>query len=225
MNEKAQKRLMAIREFTQFGAGFQLAMRDLEIRGAGSLLGAEQHGHISDVGYEYYTKLVRQAVEEAQGRTLSPAVETSVDIPLDAHIPHGYIRSEVQRLKAYRRIADIDDNAALLDVTEELIDRYGEPPVPVQNLMRLALIKAYAGRAFLARLSVKEGEAAMHFLPDAAIDGGKLLNALSQIQDAQLMATEPPSLRLRKKGASVEQLCALLPSVLAALARCTSPIE
>ena len=223
MNEKATKRLMAIREFTQFGAGFQLAMRDLEIRGAGSLLGAEQHGHISDVGYEYYTKLVRQAVDEAQGRAVAPALETNVDIPLDAHIPHDYIRSEVQRLKAYRRIADIDDEAALLDVTEELIDRYGEPPEPVQNLMRLALIKSRAGRAYLERVAVKDGEATLSFSENAAIDGGKLLSALAQMQGVQLRATEPPSLCIRQKDATVDALCKKLPAFLGVLARCSSP--
>lgn len=222
MNERAVKRLMAIREFTQFGAGFQLAMRDLEIRGAGALLGAEQHGHISDVGYEYYTKLVRQAVDEAQGRALPPALDSNVDAPLDAHIPHAYIRSEMQRLKAYRRIADIDGQEALLDVTEELIDRYGEPPEPVQNLMRIALIKALAGRAYLESVTLRDGEAALRFSEHAQIDGGRLISAISQMQGAQLTASEPPSIRIRQKDVSVELLSKSLPPFLLTLTRCVT---
>ena len=206
INEIAMKRLMAIREFTQFGAGFQLAMRDLEIRGAGSLLGAEQHGHISDIGYEYYTKLVRQAVDEVRGKSAPPPIETNVDIPIDAHIPHEYIRSEVQRLKVYRRIADVDSLEMERDVTEELIDRYGDPPVPVLNLMRTMLVKAYASRAFLESVTVRDGEATLKFAPDAAIDGGRLLSAVSQMDGAQLLAAEPPSVRIRQKNVSAQAL-------------------
>ena len=223
MNEKAVKRLMAIREFTQFGAGFQLAMRDLEIRGAGSLLGADQHGHITDVGYEYYTKLVRQAVEEARGSASTrPPLETNVDAPLDAHIPHGYIHSQVQRLKAYRRIADIDGKEALMDATEEFIDRYGELPEAVENLMHIALIKAYAGRAYLESVSIKDGEALMRFANDAAIDGGKLLAAMGQMQGAQLTATDPPSIRVRQKDVSALELTKKLPAFIGALAQCVA---
>ncbi len=223
MNEKAVKRLMAIREFTQFGAGFQLAMRDLEIRGAGSLLGADQHGHITDVGYEYYTKLVRQAVEEARGSASTrPPLETNVDAPLDAHIPHGYIHSEVQRLKAYRRIADIDGKEALMDATEEFIDRYGELPEAVENLMHIALIKAYAGRAYLESVSIKDGEAVLRFANDAAIDGGKLLAAMGQMQGAQLTATDPPSIRVRQKDVSALELTKKLPGFIGALAQCVA---
>ncbi|MEG1755325.1 MAG: transcription-repair coupling factor [Clostridia bacterium] len=221
MNEKAAKRLMAIREFTQFGAGFQLAMRDLEIRGAGSLLGAEQHGHISDVGYEYYTKLVRQAVDEAQGKELPPAVDPTVDIPLDAHIPHTYIHSEMQRLKVYRRIADIDGRDALLDVTEELIDRYGEPPEAVENLMRIALIKAYAARGFIQAVTVRDGEAVLRFDGEARIDGGRLIAAISRMQGAQLIATEPPGIRVKQKNVDAQTLATAMPEFLHQVMRCT----
>ena len=219
MNEKAMKRLMAIREFTQFGAGFQLAMRDLEIRGAGSLLGAEQHGHISDVGYEYYTKLVRQAVDEAQGKPPVPTIDPNVDIPVDQHIPHDYIRSEVQRLKVYRRVADIDSEAAMLDVTEELIDRYGEPPTPVMNLMRVSLVKSYAARGWLESVSVRDGLAEMKFHPDAAIDGAKLLMAVSGAEGAQLVAANPPGIRLRLPKRSANEILVLLPPFLKTVMR------
>jgi transcription-repair coupling factor (superfamily II helicase) len=220
MNEKAAKRLMAIREFTQFGAGFQLAMRDLEIRGAGSLLGAEQHGHISDVGYEYYVKLVRRAVDEQQGRTLEPVTETSVDIPIDAHIPHDYVPSELMRLKAYRRIADIDGADAMLDVTEEFIDRYGEPPESVTNLIRISLVKAYAARAYLESVSVRDGEARMKFSEFAHIDGGKLIAAVSGMEGARLIASESPTIEIRRKNADALAISEKLPQFLYTIVRC-----
>ncbi len=220
MNEKAAKRLSAIREFTQFGAGFQLAMRDLEIRGAGSLLGAEQHGHISDVGYEYYTKLVRRAVEEQRGKAAPPALETSVDVPLDAHIPHAYIASEMQRLKVYRRIADVDGEEMKMDVTEELIDRYGELPEPVENLMRIALIKAYASRAFLESVTVKDGDVSLKFAPNASIDGGALLHAVSGMEGARLLAADPPGIRIQQRNADAQQMAERLVPFLSRLQRC-----
>lgn len=220
MNEKAAKRLMAIREFTQFGAGFQLAMRDLEIRGAGSLLGAEQHGHITDVGYEYYIKLIRRAVDEQQGRNLEPVTETSVDIPIDAHIPHDYVPSELMRLKAYRRIAEIDGAESMMDVTEEFIDRYGEPPESVTNLMRISEVKAYAARAFIESVTVREGEARLRFSECARLDGGKLISAVTGFEGAKLIASDPPAIEIRQKNASAEAITGKLPQFLYTIVRC-----
>ncbi len=220
MNEKAAKRLMAIREFTQFGAGFQLAMRDLEIRGAGSLLGAEQHGHISDVGYEYYVKLVRRALDEERGKPPEPTVDTSMDIPIDAHIPHDYVPGELMRLKAYRRIADIDGTEAMLDVTEEFIDRYGEPPESVVNLMRIALIKAYASRAYLESVTVHDGEAKLKFAAGARIDGGRLIAAVSETEGARLIASEPPAVEIRRKNAPAAAIAEKLPQFVHTIVHC-----
>ena len=220
MNEKAAKRLMAIREFTQFGAGFQLAMRDLEIRGAGSLLGAEQHGHITDVGYEYYVKLIRRAVDEQQGKAPEAVTETSVDIPIDAHIPHDYVPSELMRLKAYRRIAEIDGAESMMDVTEEFIDRYGEPPESVTNLMRISEVKAYASRAFIESVTVREGEARLRFSEHATLDGGKLIAAVSGFDGARLIASDPPAIEIRQKNASAEAITGKLPQFLYTIVRC-----
>ena len=220
MNEKAAKRLMAIREFTQFGAGFQLAMRDLEIRGAGSLLGAEQHGHITDVGYEYYVKLIRRAVDEQQGKAPEAVTETSVDIPIDAHIPHDYVSSELMRLKAYRRIAEIDSAESMMDVTEEFIDRYGEPPESVTNLMRISEVKAYASRAFLESVTVRDGEARLRFSEHARLDGGKLIAAISNTEGARLLASDPPAIEIRRKNADAAAITAKLPQFLYTIVRC-----
>ncbi len=220
MNETAHKRLMAIREFTQFGAGFQLALRDLEIRGAGSLLGAEQHGHIHDIGYEYYCKLMRQAVREARGETVEPLVETSVDMRLDAHIPHSYIDSETQRLYMYKRISGIDGEEAILDVREELIDRYGEPPAAVENLMLTVLVKSYAARAGIDSVQLRDGEALLRFSETAQLDGGRLLAALTAMPGASLTAAAPVTIRIRQKNAAAAAIAAGLPPFLHTVMRC-----
>lgn len=144
-SEIATRRLDAIREFTEFGSGFRIAMRDLELRGAGNVLGAQQHGHMEAVGYEMYVKLLEQAVSEEKGE--APAVpdkDCLIDLPIDAYIPPEYISSVPQRLKIYRRIADIHNNDEAMDVTDELIDRFGEPPTSVEGLIKIALLRGRA---------------------------------------------------------------------------------
>ena len=226
MNEKAHKRLMAIREFTQFGAGFQLAMRDLEIRGAGSLLGAEQHGHIADIGYEYYLKIVQAAVREARGEeTPLPETDVTLDIPMSAHIPAGFIPNEVQRLSAYRRIADAEGEDAQLLLREELEDRYGELPEEVENLFLLAKIKQLAKRAYIGLVTVRDGEAKLSFLPDAPLDGGKLLGAVSNFLGAQLLASEPPAVRIRQKNVDAAALARKLPQFIYTIVHCVDAPE
>ncbi len=220
LSEKASKRLLAIREFTKFGAGFQLAMRDLEIRGAGSLLGAEQHGHIADIGYEYYCKLMNAAVREARGEQPLPDVDTTIDIPIDAHIPPEYIGNEVQRLYAYRRIADIRSEADVLDVREELLDRYGELPPPVENLFLCALVKSLGQQAGLSTVTVREGSAKLIYGESAAIDGGKLLAALSAQQGARLLATAPPGIVMQLPKADAAEVAKRLLPFLAAISAC-----
>ena len=145
LTDVASKRLEAIREFTEFGAGFKIAMRDMEIRGAGNLLGAQQHGHMEAVGYEMYLRLLSEAVNEEKG--LKPAdreTECLIDLPVSAHIPEKYIASNAQRLDVYRRIADIRTHEDSLDVYDELIDRFGEPPEAVQGLIDVALLRNMA---------------------------------------------------------------------------------
>ena len=147
LSDVASKRLEAIREFTEFGAGFKIAMRDMEIRGAGNLLGAPQHGHMEAVGYEMYLKLLADAVNEEKGIPASRQEEEClVDLPVTAHIPEAYISSNAQRLDVYRRIADIRTEEDSLDVYDELIDRFGEPPEAVQGLIDVALLRNMAAR-------------------------------------------------------------------------------
>ena len=225
MNEQAHRRLMAIREFTQFGAGFRLAMRDLEIRGAGSLLGAEQHGHIADVGYEYYCKLMRGAVAEAKGETAEPEAEVNVDVPVSAHIPKDYIASEVQRLSAYRRIADAADDDALLDAREELEDRYGELPAAVENMLTLARLRVCASRAQLAGVTVREGEALLTFREGAQLDGARLLAAVAGMRGAQLTATEPPAIRIRRRDGTIAAWMRELPQFIYTIVSCVDTMD
>lgn len=142
LTEIAQKRLSAIREFTEFGSGFKIAMRDLEIRGAGNVLGGEQHGHMESVGYDMYLKLLNEAVAIMKGeKPEAPDRECSVDMQIQAHIPEEYISSTNLRLEVYRRIADIKTIEDSIDVVDELIDRFGEPPAAVQGLIDVALLR------------------------------------------------------------------------------------
>ncbi len=154
LTEVAAKRLSAIREFTAFGSGFRIAMRDLQIRGAGSLLGHSQHGHMEAVGYEMYVKLLGQAVAAARGETPPPdKSDCLVDITVDAFLPEEYIASPAQRIEAYKRIAAIETAEDAADVLDELIDRYGDPPKSVQGLVDVSLIRVVAARAGIVEIN------------------------------------------------------------------------
>lgn len=157
LREVAEKRLQAIREFTELGSGFKIAMRDLEIRGAGNLLGAEQSGHMEAVGYDLYCKMLNEAVKSMKdgGGEEEESFETSIDLPLDAYIPATYIKNELQKLDMYKRVAGIETLEELEDLQEEFIDRFGEPPKPVLNLLQVALLKAQAHAVCLVNLEQK----------------------------------------------------------------------
>ncbi len=157
LSDVAEKRLEAMREFTEFGAGFKIAMRDMEIRGAGNLLGAQQHGHMEAVGYDMYLKLLAEAVEEEKGSGKAPHVDCTVDLPISAHIPEDYIGSNAQRLEIYRRIADIRTVEDSMDVFDELIDRFGEPPTAVQGLIDIALLRNMAAAMGIHEIKEQQG--------------------------------------------------------------------
>ena len=157
LTEDAEKRLNAIRDFAAFGSGMKIAMRDLEIRGAGSLLGAEQSGHMVDVGYDMYMKLLSEAVLEARGIEVPQRADCSADLAVAANIPERYIESSEQRMDVYRRIALIRTEEEADDLTDELIDRFGEPPPGVNALIHVALLRGEAGRAGITDISQKNG--------------------------------------------------------------------
>ncbi|OCN01072.1 transcription-repair coupling factor [Clostridium sp. W14A] len=187
LSEIAQKRLSAIRQFTEFGSGFKIAMRDLEIRGAGNILGGEQHGHMEAVGYDMYLHLLGEAVDRAKGKPVQEyGEECLVDMQVTAHIPESYIADLNQRLDIYRRIADIRTREDALDVTDELIDRFGEPPASVNGLIDIALLRNVASR--LGIREVRQQESSIFLYSDridmkkvgalvSALRGRVLLNA------------------------------------------------
>ncbi len=156
LREVAEKRLAAIREYTELGSGIKVAMRDLEIRGAGNLLGAAQSGHMEAVGYDLYCKMLNEAVRQMKGEDTSHSdFETSIEIQIDAYIPATYIRSEFQKLDMYKRIAGIETTEEYTDMQEELEDRFGNIPIATENLLRVALLKAEAHRSGIAQISQK----------------------------------------------------------------------
>ncbi|MDY5846721.1 MAG: transcription-repair coupling factor [Bariatricus sp.] len=155
LKEVAEKRLAAIREFTDLGSGVKIAMRDLEIRGAGNLLGEEQHGHMEAVGYDLYCKMLNEAVRQLKGEISEDTYTTTIDLNIDAYIPPSYIPNEYQKLDIYKRIAAIETEEEREDMLEELIDRFGEPPKKVQQLLTIAQIKAYAHSAYIISIEQK----------------------------------------------------------------------
>ena len=156
LSEDQSKRLSAIREYAAFGSGFKIAMRDLEIRGAGNLLGPEQSGVLMSVGYDLYLRLLEEAVLEEQGKPVPPPTECLADLAIPASLPERYVPAPEQRMDLYRRIARLRDADDASDITDELIDRYGEPPASVTNLIAIALLRARAARAGFTEIAQKE---------------------------------------------------------------------
>ena len=150
--EIAEKRLRAIKEFTNLGSGFKIAMRDLEIRGAGNLLGAEQHGHIASVGFSLYCKLLENAVEELKGKKQEENTEVEIKLDVDAYLPDNYIADSQQKIEIYKKIMGIKKVEYYLEVVDELIDRFGEPPKPVLNLIVISRVKLKAVKLGIGKI-------------------------------------------------------------------------
>lgn len=155
LKETAEKRLKAIREFTDLGSGFKIAMRDLEIRGAGNLLGADQSGHMASVGYDLYCKMLNEEVLRQKGEDIKEDFATSIELPIDAYIPSSYVKNEMTKLELYKRISGIWTKEDYEDMLDELTDRFGEPTYEVMNLLRIAVIKASAHEAGITGISYK----------------------------------------------------------------------
>ena len=171
LKEVAEKRLAAIKEFTELGSGFRISMRDLEIRGAGNLLGASQHGHMEAVGYDLYCKMLNEAVKKCKGEEVpEEEYETSVEIKVDAFIPVSYIKNEFQKLDIYKRIAELETEDEKTDMIDELVDRFGEPPKSVMNLLNIAILKAKAHEAFIMEVASKKEQLQFAMYPQAKID-------------------------------------------------------
>ena len=166
LSEIAQKRLSAIREFAEFGSGFKIAMRDLEIRGAGSVLGAEQSGHMMDVGYDMYLQLLEEAAAELRGETPVRRTECTADLLVSAGLPQSYVPDAATRVELYRRIAMISSREDFRDMQDELIDRFGDLPRAAQTLLDIALLRADASKAGISEITQKNGALLFFFRPE-----------------------------------------------------------
>ena len=172
--EASEKRLKAIKEFTEFGSGFKIALRDLEIRGAGNILGPEQHGHMEAVGYEMYCKLLDEAVREIKGETVLPEVDTQIDLKITAYIPTSYIENINQKIEVYQDIANMDKEEQISEIIDELIDRYGDIPKEVMNLLDVARIKILARSLKILNVTQKGDNVIFEFDDPETIKEGKV---------------------------------------------------
>lgn len=203
LTEIAEKRLSAIREFAEFNSGFKIALRDLEIRGAGSLLGSEQSGHIISVGYDMYLKLLEEAVLEEKGEGVPKPIECLADLNVDAVIPDEYISSSGQRMDVYRRIALIRSEADSNDILTELIDRYGDPPVQVLSLTSIAMLRSEASALGITEISQKDGWLNLK-LNKFDLEGISRLYALPEYTGrVKVLAGTDPGIAVRLKGGGV----------------------
>jgi len=185
LKEVAEKRLAAIKEFTDLGSGYKIAMRDLEIRGAGNLLGTKQHGHMEAVGYDLYCKMLNEAVKNLKGIPTAPTdFTTTVDMDVDAYIPASYIVNEVQKLDIYKRIAGIENQKERDDMLDELLDRFGEVPKSVENLLRIALIRVSAHELFITDIKGKNERIQFVFRQDANIKVEQIPELIKKHKDS-----------------------------------------
>ena len=192
LKEVAEKRLQAIREFTDLGSGFRIAMKDLEIRGAGNLLGKKQHGHMEAVGYDLYCKMLNEAVKNLKGLpTTLEDFNTLVDLDVDAFIPPAYIMNEIQKLDIYKRIASIENQAEADEMQGELLDRFGAVPKSVENLLRISLIRVRAHEMYVTEIKGKNERILIYMKPDANIDPTKI---------PELLGAFPKKLNFVAKG-------------------------
>ncbi len=206
LKEVAEKRLAAIKEFTDLGSGFKIAMRDLEIRGAGNLLGSRQHGHMQAVGYDLYCKMLNEAVKSLKGIGTAEDFVTSVDLDVDAFIPPAYIVNEAQKLDIYKRIAGIENQSECDDMKEELLDRFGEIPVAAENLLRIAMIRVRAHRLFVTELKGRNGEIRFNLKQDAKIHGERIPELLKKYEKLSFNHKGAPFFLFRyKKCGMVER--------------------
>src|SRR5437868_1306843 len=201
LTDLPRRRLAALKEFSDLGAGFKIAALDLELRGAGNLLGGEQSGHIDAVGFEMYTTLLERTVRELKGEDLPERVSTQLNLALNLRLPNEYIQEENQRLRIYKRLAGVESEAALADVRAELQDRYGKPPAAVRNLLDYATLKLSAMQAGATMIERKRDLVNIKFRQNAAIDPGKLARFVSSQRGAQFTPDGNLKFSLQVSGA------------------------
>jgi transcription-repair coupling factor (superfamily II helicase) len=180
LSEVAEKKLRAIKEFTELGSGFKIAMKDLEIRGAGNLLGSQQHGHMASIGYDLYCKLLEDTVRTLKGEDVEEAIETSIDINVDAFIPDDYITNETHKLEIYKKIAAIQDKEEAYDIEVEIEDRFGTLPKPIYNLISIAYIKILCQKLKISSVSETKKGLKFEFHPKYKIDPFVIAKAVEE---------------------------------------------
>ncbi len=185
LSEVARKRLAALKEFSDLGAGFKIAALDLELRGAGNLLGGEQHGHIEAVGYDTYVRLLEESVRELKGEEVPLEIHATLNLGLEIRIPTTYIADEAQRLRSYKRIADANNEERGQRIVDELADRYGPPPEEVRTLVRFSLLKSVAERAGVESVDRRQGLVNIKFHQQSKIDPFRLMGLVRQTAGAQ----------------------------------------
>jgi transcription-repair coupling factor (superfamily II helicase) len=219
LSEIARKRLAALREFSDLGAGFKIAALDLELRGAGNLLGGEQHGHIAAVGFDTYVRLLEETVRELKGEEAPLEVHSSLNLGLDIRIPPEYIADENQRLRAYKRIADVKDAAQAETMRADLSDRYGPLPADVETLLRFALLKSTAQQIGIEAVDRRAGALNIKFHPGSKIEPTRLMHLISSRQGAQFTPAGVLRLPLPQSGDGASALLDYLDDSLKDLVR------
>ncbi len=214
LTEVAEKRLKAIKEFTEFGSGFKIAMRDLEIRGAGNLLGVEQHGHIGAIGYDLYVKFLGEAIRRLKGEEVIEEIHTSIDINIDGFIPLDFIENEDLKLEVYKKIAAISDSYDYDELLDELIDRFGDIPKVVENLMNISYVKSLSGKNEITAISEANDYLKIDLVSAESISA-ELIHILSRDYGRSLSfdLSSTPHLRLYPRGGRIKILKSLIESI------------
>lgn len=224
LTEDAERRLAAIREFTELGSGFKIALRDLEIRGAGNILGPEQHGHIAAVGFELYCRLLEEAVRELKGERLQTPPEPSLDLAVDAYLPDGYVPDSTQKVEFYKRIAQAGSLQELDEIRNEMDDRFGDPPGAVRNLLAVARIRLRARQAGIGAISARRDEVTLKTWEGLRLPADRVARAVApfRLRVGYRPASQVDTLWVRRSGMSDQELLALLEDLVGRLAEAAS---
>ncbi len=215
LTDLARRRLAALKEFSDLGAGFKIAALDLELRGAGNLLGGQQSGHIEAIGFEMYTTMLEQTVRDLRGEELPAAPETQLNLGLNIRIPNDYIREENHRLRIYKRVAGVESEEQLREVSAELRDRYGEPPPAVQNLLHYAALKLLCQKVGVSAIERRRDLVSVRFVEKAEVDPGKIMHFVTRSKGSQF--TPQGVLKFTQKGANADEVLTGLRTTLAEL--------
>jgi transcription-repair coupling factor (superfamily II helicase) len=214
LSEVAEKRLRAIKDFTEFGSGFKIAMRDLEIRGAGNLLGLEQHGHIEAIGYDLYVKFLHETIRRLQGEVVEETLDTTIDLRVDGFIPVKYIEDEEQKIEVYKKIAAVESMDDYGELIDELIDRFGDVPKEVENLIDISYIKNLASKNHIKNIGQLEKEVVLEFVSTENMSL-ELLHYLSKKYERKITfdLSTSPSFRFKVKEDILESLKELVEKI------------